>query len=309
MLPSLRAFLSGLIDYAGLFPPARLPLDRALHNYARYRSSADAWMLGRFICPAARLAEVEPLAEELFLPGPPWVFSVLGRGGDTFAMFQDGIQADLAAVEAFRWRHGERVVVDVCETKLPAVLTEADLLALRGVSQRIRRAGLRAFYEPAVGPDWRPALSALFGHLRGGNEGIKLRCGGLDASAFPTPEQVAFVLTEGHNSGLPLKCTAGLHHPIRHFDGSVPAKAHGFLNVFGAGLLANALGLTQEQVQAIVEDEEASHFGFDGAGFGWKDYHATTEEVAAARRQLMVSFGSCSFDEPRDDLRAMGLLQ
>ena len=49
-----RAFLAGLIDYAGLFPPAALPLGPALAEYARHRAGPDAWMLGRFIVPAGR---------------------------------------------------------------------------------------------------------------------------------------------------------------------------------------------------------------------------------------------------------------
>ena len=57
MNASLRALLSGVVDYAGLFPPAGLPLDQAIRNYARYRQGSDAWMLGRFVIPAARLAE------------------------------------------------------------------------------------------------------------------------------------------------------------------------------------------------------------------------------------------------------------
>ena len=59
MLPSVRAFLSGIIDYAGLFPPARLPLDEAIWNYARYRTEQESWMLGRFVIPAASLGELD----------------------------------------------------------------------------------------------------------------------------------------------------------------------------------------------------------------------------------------------------------
>ena len=56
----LRALLERIIDYAGLFPPAKLPLDDAIKNYARYRRDAEAWMLGRFVIPASRLGELEP---------------------------------------------------------------------------------------------------------------------------------------------------------------------------------------------------------------------------------------------------------
>ena len=58
MSPSLRALLHGIIDYAGLFPPANLPLDQAVRNYARYCTEPDSWMLGRFVCPVTELAEL-----------------------------------------------------------------------------------------------------------------------------------------------------------------------------------------------------------------------------------------------------------
>ena len=81
MNASLRALVAGIVDYAGLFPPAKLPLDQAMRHYARYRTEAEAWMLGRFVCPAVRLGELAPHVEELFTSGPPLSISALGRGG------------------------------------------------------------------------------------------------------------------------------------------------------------------------------------------------------------------------------------
>jgi hypothetical protein len=43
--------LTGLIDYAGLFPPAKLSLDQAIRNYAAYRQCPERWMLGKFVIP------------------------------------------------------------------------------------------------------------------------------------------------------------------------------------------------------------------------------------------------------------------
>ena len=68
---SLQALLQGVIDYAGLFPPASLSLDESIRNYARYLREPDRWMLGRFICPAARLSELPPYLDELFAEGEP----------------------------------------------------------------------------------------------------------------------------------------------------------------------------------------------------------------------------------------------
>ena len=82
MSSSLQALLFGLIDYAGLFPPAKLPLDKALKHYAKSRRLDDRWMLGRFLIPAARLGELAEF-DALFPANDPFQFAVLGRGGRT----------------------------------------------------------------------------------------------------------------------------------------------------------------------------------------------------------------------------------
>ena len=58
---SLRILLSDAIDYAGLFPPASLDMPAAAENFARYLNCEFRWMLGRFVVPAERLAELEKL--------------------------------------------------------------------------------------------------------------------------------------------------------------------------------------------------------------------------------------------------------
>jgi len=303
ILPSVRAFFAGLIDYAGLFPPAKLPLEEALRKYARYRDDRDSWMLGHFVIPASRLAELDAHAD-LWSSGPPFAFTVLGRGGETVGAFSAGMTADRHAIAAFRAHHRAHVLVDTYEVKLPAdaLPTPPDEL-LNGPLKMLSQARLSIVCEvPWTAP------AALFDRMRGSPAGVKLRCGGLDAAAFPDPEQVAHVITACRNNRLTLKCTAGLHHPLRHFDRGVGTKMHGFLNIFGAGILAHVRRLGEETIRAIVEDEDPANFGFDELGFGWKEHHALTDEIIAARREFILSFGSCSFDEPRDDLRAMGVL-
>src|SRR5436190_14801765 len=80
MRASLRTLLAGIVDYAGLFPPAALLLDESIRNYARYLRDPDRWMLGRFICPAARLHELLAYLPKLFASGEALSISALGRG-------------------------------------------------------------------------------------------------------------------------------------------------------------------------------------------------------------------------------------
>ena len=82
---------------------------------------------------------------------------------------------------------------------------------------------------------------------------------------------------------------------------------HGFINLFTAGVLIHARGIGADRVCAILEDDEPAHFRFTDAGLDWQGLTASTEEIIRACAKV-VSFGSCSFDEPRDDLRALGWL-
>ena len=318
----LRQLLANVIDYAGLFPPAKLPLDVAIRNYARYRTDAEAWMLGRFILPAARLDELESFAA-VFAEGPPFLFSALGRGGDFASAFINGLRDDLQAIAAFHKRHSSRVLVDVLEVKWPNMPPAQTMGLFESVAAYIEQHDepLTPYFELGLGDDWRGAMTAFVTALKHFREestfrkrtkcrppGMKLRCGGLAAAAFLSPEQVAAVLHSCIAHRVPLKCTAGLHHPLRHYNDEVQTKMHGFVNVFGAGVLGQVFGLDEAELQAIIEDEDAAHFVCDKHGFAWKDWHATAAEVAFARHAVVVSFGSCSFDEPRDDLRALGWL-
>src|SRR5437667_12825587 len=102
MFASVRALLSGIIDYAGLFPPANLPLEEAIRNYARYRTEPEAWMLGRFICPASRLKELQRFHDEIFGTGPLMVFSALGSGGENTQEFLATLLRDCRDIDAFQ---------------------------------------------------------------------------------------------------------------------------------------------------------------------------------------------------------------
>jgi hypothetical protein len=49
------ALLGGILDYAGLFPPARLELPAALEHYRICQRHRHSWMLARFVLPLEML--------------------------------------------------------------------------------------------------------------------------------------------------------------------------------------------------------------------------------------------------------------
>lgn len=315
--PALHALLGEIIDYAGLFPPAGLPLGEALPNFARYRREPEAWMLARFVLPVRRLPEVAAFAE-LLAEGPPFRFSVLGTGGATPGAFLDAFAADCAAIEAFHAGHAGRAVADVMEVRLPDALLGAGEAAVRrfltGVAEAAGDLALSLFFEVPIDDRVRetapPVLAALAAHNRDAAHpaGFKMRTGGLEPAAFPAPDALAFALTACRDADVHFKATAGLHHPVRAYHASVDAKMYGFFNVFGAAVLAAAHGLDADAVRRILLDEDAASFHFENGSFAWHDLSLPVEAVRRLRRGFAVSFGSCSFDEPREDLQALGLL-
>jgi hypothetical protein len=170
------------------------------------------------------------------------------------------------------------------------------------------------FVEAGIGSE--TAISSFCRTLKEHNEraggvrvGYKLRTGGLERLAFPTPEQICEVLITCRDTGLPLKFTAGLHHPLRRFDASVGTHAYGFFNVFGAALLADALALDRGDIRAILLEESPTAFSFTDTEFAWRDRRIAVDVVQTLRRDRVISFGSCSFSEPCEDLRALELLE
>jgi hypothetical protein len=329
MLASVRAMFSGIIDYAGMFPPAQLPLEQAIRNYARYRTEPESWMLGRFVCPAAELEELSPFVEELFGEGSPLSLAALGRTGKPGSVFLDDLRADLECVAQFRHTHGDKVAVDVFETRVTPQLASQTRPGeyLYQVVQAIDAFGspsLHVFLEPSPEGDWLDSVERLAVSLyvlnslaiKGSKKrlgrpwfGFKLRCGGTQASMVPSIGQIAYVLSV--RGPLPFKATAGLHHPLRQFDHALGTHVHGFLNVWFAAL---ALATKHDRVMRgptplplLLEDENAANFKFTDEAVSWRNLSLSTELVAEDREQI-TSFGSCSFDEPREGLRELGLI-
>ena len=83
---------------------------------------------------------------------------------------------------------------------------------------------------------------------------------------------------------------------------------HGFLNVFGAGILAHASGAGLDVLTACVAETDPASFSFSNEGFTWRDHTVAAADLDRAREGFLAGFGSCSFNEPRDDLRNLGLL-
>src|SRR3972149_3081439 len=171
-----REALSGLIDYAGLFPPASLAMDEAIAEYRRARTGPHAWLVERFICPAGQLLELAGLLSATMTEDEePWSLVVIAR------------PTDAGLITDFEAEMSGGADVSVVETMFPEGGDAAAVVALLEVF------GAVVFFEVR----WQSGVAASLDVLAAVREslgralGAKVRCGGLMPEAFPPPEALA----------------------------------------------------------------------------------------------------------------------
>ncbi len=292
---SVRALLSEMIDYAGLFPPSQLSMSEAVINYAAYKNGNYNWMLGRFVVPVNRLDEFSDSAKDFFLrDAKSWKLSVLAS---------EDIYETVREIEDFNAEHAPHAVCDATEVKA----NKNSLI--EKITDEVPP-NLATYFEIPLTED----LTDLVSTLAINKQRAKIRTGGIVENAFPSAEQITRFMRICLAANVPFKATAGLHHPIRclkplTYEKDAPAGTmNGFLNVFlAAGFLKQ--GYEPSFINELLEDESAENFTFDDNGVLWRqEYFLSTAQLENLREKNIISFGSCSFDEPIADLHEIGIL-
>lgn len=287
--PSARAAFSQLIDYAGLFPPAQLSLPAALAEYDAARRGPNAWMLGRFIIPG-------PLA--------------IGGGLGLERPFSAIVANEPEPLSAIARMRKAGAPVESLEIPLRRDLSwEEAAGAIDGIAELTSETELGAlpiFVELPRSQHWPEIVPIAMESLEHAGLAAKLRCGGTTAADFPTVDEVAEFIAHARKNAVPFKATAGLHHPVRHLDAATGAMMHGFLNVLAAAALARRI--ERDALVFVLAEEDAQAFRFDERALYWRDERIDIAELEQTRRMAFLSYGSCSFAEPIDDLTALGIL-
>ena len=292
MTATTRALMRGLVDYAGLFPPAGLGMGEAVRQYRAYLTGEDRWALGRFVVPAARLAEFRAAFDEVCCGErePVWGLSILGSGDAA---------KDAAAIDG-----------------LPRGAMQVECVELKAASVAQAEAALEVFVgAPVAYVEFAPSeTEGMLPVLARYAARAKIRTGGVTAEAIPGIDAVANFLIACARARVPFKATAGLHHavrgvyPLTYEQDCARAKMHGFANVFLAALLAWR-GEDAEAVWATLAEGHAGEFLFGDDAIRWLSFDARIDEIDAMRREFAVSYGSCSFEEPLQEARALGWLR
>ena len=284
-----RALLAGIVDYAGLFPPAGLDMRAAVRNYASYLAEPDHWMLGRFVLPVTRLNEFE--RERLEAGGEAcWRLSAL-LGADALD--------DLDRIHAFNAEHASRAMIDTVEGKLS---TREDIAR----TAEAAKPDLDLFVEIPLDGD----PSALIAAVRDAGVKAKMRTGGVTAAQIPPAQAVVRFMRTCLDAGVPFKATAGLHHPLRAeyrltYEADAPlGTMFGYLNVFvAAAFLSN--GASDDDAIQILEERDRSAFDLGDDVIRWRGRTLDASAVRNIRERVATSFGSCSFREPVDELHGI----
>ncbi|MEE4544889.1 hypothetical protein V2S66_23350 [Streptomyces sp. V4-01] len=290
--PAVPPLFAGLCDDAALFPPGNAPVAAAVPAHRVHRSAWYAALVGPFLVGADRIAEVGGTAAA---DGPLDVVLVVRAGPVALAPALDA----LAAWPSLRLA-GVELGPDAGGTPAEA--------AARGIAvlERTLPSGTAGVLEIRRGP----GLAAALDTVAASPYRAKYRTGGLESAAFPPVAELAAFLTGCAERGLPFKCTAGLHHAVRHTDPATGFTHHGFLNILAATVAATPAGDPTATAAAGPQGDPAQ----DPISRAVALLESTSgRELAAAvagvtDRGLFTAYGTCGIDEPLDDLAALGLL-
>jgi hypothetical protein len=279
--------LRGLFDDASLFPPASLKMTAAVAAHAKHATAWYAPCCGPFVCAETRLGELRTVLQATGTGSIDLSLVVTG-GASAVADALDAVATDprlrLRAVEVPAT--GADPVQAASEVAL--ALDNSPLAAAVGYIEL----PLSALADPAL-------AGQLLEIVDGRGYRPKLRTGGTTAAAFPDELALAAALKALTDRRIPFKCTAGLHHAVRHTAADTGFEHHGFLNVLLA-IAAASQGASQAELAQVLSERDpvavARQIG-DLDGIGADDI-----------RYLFTSFGTCSTDEPVQDLVALGLL-
>ena len=168
---------------------------------------------------------------------------------------------------------------------------------------------LQAYIEIPIDGD----PGALVAAIARSERRAKVRTGGVTGEAFPDPADLTRFMATCISARVAFKATAGLHHPLRaeyrltYAPDSPRGLMFGFLNVFLAAAFLRA-GMGQEQARQVLEEDSIDALQIEDDSIQWEGLRLSLDDVQLARDETIISFGSCSFTEPLQDLESLGVL-
>jgi len=285
---AIDSLLAGLIDYAGLYPPAALDMRSAVRNYLSYVQSKHASMLGRFVVDLNRLPELGEIV------------------GDSIC----DLRLSIVAPPIMKWADLPRFLDD--SLSIESIEFKTHQPSEIGQIDKLIPAGILTYFEVPLSLTEPETIDSI-GAIASAGACVKLRTGGVVAEAFPTSAAIAGMLKTLTDRRLPFKATAGLHHPIRsshpftYAPDSPAGTMHGFLNLFLTATLLY-FGGSVDEAEQLLDEENPKALSISSDAVAWRSFRWTADQLRTVREEFAISFGSCSFEEPIRDLEALGWL-
>ncbi|MCG8689272.1 MAG: hypothetical protein MI892_30650 [Desulfobacterales bacterium] len=293
MNAAFKHFMQEIIDYAGLFPPARLDLETALSQYQTYQQNSENWILSKFVIPEATLKSISQPGEMKFSvilsePDSNQFLSSLRTLAPNIVSFEIRLPEDCSAIEHISSFLGRTIrKVEAAGIEKTSIFVESARVDLCDADIL----GINKFKRHTC-------------H----NIGYKLRCGGTVPGMVPDPDQVLIAIRSCISRDLSMKFTAGLHHPFSDYSQTLEGLQYGFINVFTASLLGFSSQLSDKEIKACLMDQKMNNFDFDDTKLSWNGHSIPSDRIKQLRGEKITSFGSCSFEEPLNDLKSLSFL-
>jgi hypothetical protein len=68
-------------------------------------------------------------------------------------------------------------------------------------------------------------------------------------------------------------------------------------------------GSRESEAEAILNDRKRSNFSAGVDGLRWRERDFSCQAIQEMREKFAISFGSCSFEEPIEEMRELGWLE
>jgi hypothetical protein len=296
----LRTLLATAVDHAGLFPPAGLNMSAAVAAFDAHRRGEHAWMLGSFVVPGKLVGELAEALGRLAVEVPPM------GGAWPLGVIVESVAEGASVTEDVRRRHGDLLRVAALEVR---PLESDAIRAGHGASAAGGLDDVTVFYEVPLDERMEARLDAV----AVGGASAKVRTGGVTAEAFPTTAALVRFVRECAERDVPFKATAGLHHafrgryPLTYQPDSASGTMHGFLGLAVVAALIHEHDIGEREAATVLAaGAEDLEVGEDR--LSWRGHLLTADEITRARETFFRSFGSCSFEEPVAELKALGLV-
>jgi len=316
---TIQKFIYGIIDYAGLFPPAKLNLKDALSNYVTYIKENKYDLLSSFVIPITQLDNVMPTLNNIGKEYKNIAYSFVATRASNTNDFIDTLKSDLEQINNFL-NSNSNFSAKALELALPADLAFSNNQQIKKdiiyqAIELISDYNLPPFFEVPYAPDWELAVENLSSILSQNNNeknykfpsSFKIRCGGVKPEMTPPTDYIVSAIHSTAKHKISLKATAGLHHPFNHYNDSLGGIMHGFVNVFTAIILNHKYDINNKKLKTLIDDQNPDNFKWNNQSLSWNEFTVHTTEIENSKK-IISSYGSCSFDEPLDDLKQLNLI-